>query len=63
MAHLRNGQLFPPIEIPAVGGGMINPPHVLRKIIQRASVANSALRALLAFKRAPVRFAPTVPQT
>jgi hypothetical protein len=63
MPHLRNGQLLPHIAIPAVGGGMIDLRHVLMKIIQRASAANSALGVLLAFKPAPVRFAPTVPQT
>jgi hypothetical protein len=63
MAHLPNGQHFPHIEIPAVGSGMIYLPHVLVKIIERASVANRALGALLAFKPAAVRFAPTVPET
>ena len=63
MAHLRNGQLSPHIEIAGLGGGVINLPRVLMEIIERGSVANSAFGVLLAFKPVSVRFAPTVSQT
>jgi hypothetical protein len=63
MAQAAERSPLSDIEIPAVGGGVINLPHMLMKMIRRASVANSALGVLLAFKPAAVGFTLTVPQT
>jgi peroxiredoxin len=57
MSRLRNGQRFPPLEVPAVGGGTISLPDALAGsygvvLIYRGSWCPSCNAQLAAFSRA-----------
>lgn len=62
MNRLNNGQIFPPLEIPAVGGGVLKLPEAMAGVygvvlIYRGAWCPFCNAQLAAFQRAGARFA------